>query len=87
MIEMFGIMGLTIRRELTHTRNPHTRPMSRLLIHLLGVNIPVIKLHKLLGVIIDQELCWREQVDYVLQKGVKWVKQYCTDEADERCLS
>jgi len=30
----------------------------------------------LLGVLIDQELQWKEHVNYVLHKGAKWVMQY-----------
>jgi len=33
-------------------------------------------MHKFLGVMLDQELCWKEHCQYVLQKGMKWVMQY-----------
>ena len=33
-------------------------------------------MHKFLGVMLDQELCWKEHCQYMLQKGVKWVMQY-----------
>ena len=26
---------------------------------------------------LDQELHWKDQVNYALQKGMKWVVQYC----------
>ena len=36
----------------------------------------MVATHKFLGVILDQELQWREHVQYTLQKGTKWVTQY-----------
>jgi len=41
-----------------------------------GEDIPIISMHKFLGVMLDQELCWKDQVNYALQKGTKWVMQY-----------
>jgi len=34
-------------------------------------------MHKFLGVMLDQELRLKDQVNYALQKGTKWVAQYC----------
>ena len=36
----------------------------------------IVEVHKFLGVLIDQELCWKEHVNYALCKGTKWVMQY-----------
>ena len=38
--------------------------------------MPVVATHKFLGVILDQELQWKEHIQYALQKGTKWVTQY-----------
>ena len=76
-MDKFGVMGLTRKREPNPGRRPHTRPASRAPIVLQGVEIMVIVAHKFLGVIVDQELHWKEQVNYTLQKGTKWVAQYC----------
>ena len=32
--------------------------------------------HKFLGVMLDQEMQWKEHCQYALQKGMKWVTQY-----------
>jgi len=74
-VSKFGIMGLTRRRE----PNPgmwHTRPVQQWPIFLQGIQVPVVMAHKFLGVILDQELRWKEHVNYALQKGTKWVTQY-----------
>jgi len=39
----------------------------------VGVKVLVVATHKFLGVILDQELRWKEHVQYALQKGTKWV--------------
>src|SRR5882724_4358832 len=49
---------------------------SRRLIYLQGVKVPATTTHKFLGVILDQELCWKDQCQYAVQKGVKWLMQY-----------
>ena len=36
----------------------------------------MVEAHKFLGVLIDQELCWKEHINYMLHKGTKWVMQY-----------
>ena len=51
-------------------------PSNRLPIFLRGIKIPAISVHKFLRVLIDQELCWKDQVNYTLQKGSMWVTQY-----------
>ena len=36
----------------------------------------MVMTHKFLGVILDQELHWKEHIQYALQKGTKSVTQY-----------
>jgi len=48
---------------------PCTKPVQRFPISLQGEEIPVISVQKFLGVMVDQELWWKEQVKYALQKG------------------
>jgi len=69
-------MGLTRRRELDLLRSSKTRPVQRRPIFLQGVKVLAAATHKFLGVMLDQELYWKEHCQYTLQKGVKWVKQY-----------
>ena len=75
-IDKFSIMGLTRKRELNPSGRPPTRPIHRHPITLHGMEIPVVMAHKFLGVIINQELRWKEHINYTLQKGTKWVAQY-----------
>ena len=77
MIDKFSIMGLTSRREQNLLGAPKTRPMQLHLIFLQGVKVLVVANHKFLGVIIDQELWWKEHMNHVLCKGTNWVTQYC----------
>ena len=39
---------------------------------LRGTAIALQASHKFLGVMLDQELCWRQQADYALSKTAKW---------------
>ena len=38
-----------------------------------GTTITLQHLHKFIGVMLDQGLCWKVQVDYALAKATKWV--------------
>jgi len=76
-MDKFSIMGFSRRREPNPAKKPLTMPACRCLIFLQGAEIPVITIHKFLGVMLDQELHWKDHVNYVLQKGTKWVMQYC----------
>jgi len=76
-VDMFGVMGLMRRREPSPLPGPKTRPIQRCPIFLQGVKVLAVTTHKFLGVILDQELCWRTHLHYALQKGTKWVSQYC----------
>src|SRR5882672_3811139 len=75
-LDKFGVMGLTRQREANLARSPATRPLERKPISLQGIEIPVVMAHKFLGVIFDQELRWKDEVNYALMKGTKWVTQY-----------
>lgn len=41
-------------------------------IHVRGITINPTPSHKFLGVILNQELCWRQQADYSLAKGAEY---------------
>jgi len=70
-------MWLTRRREQNLLGAPKTRPMQLHLIFLQGVKVLVVANHKFLGVIINQELRWKEHMNHMLHKGTNWVTQYC----------
>ena len=69
-------MGLTRRREKNPAGKPPTRPIQRHPLFLQGTKVPVVTTHKFLGVMLDQELCWKDHMNYAVQKGTKWVTQY-----------
>jgi len=69
-------MGLTRRREPDPSGRMQTRPIQRRPIYLQGVKVLAMATHKFLGVILDQELHWKEHCQYMVQKGMKWVTQY-----------
>src|SRR5882672_7961481 len=75
-LDKFGIMGMTRRREPNEVRQPPTRPVVCKPIHMCSIEIPAVAMHKFLGVILDQELRWKDQVNSALAKGTKWVSQY-----------
>src|SRR5882672_4550495 len=63
VLNKFGVMGLTRRREPTAGGRPATRPVRHKPISLHGVEVLVVDAHNFLGVIIDQELRWKDQVN------------------------
>jgi len=69
-------MGLTRRREPNPAKRPPTKPTQRHLLVLRDTQIPVVEAHKFLCMLIDQELCWKEHINYMLHKGMKSVMQY-----------
>src|SRR5882724_8740741 len=75
-IDKFGVMGLTRRREPDQSGRMRTRPIQRRPIYLQGVKVLAAATHRFLGIILDQELRWKDQCQYAVQKGVKWVTQY-----------
>jgi len=76
VLKKFRIMGLTRRRELDPSRRLKATPVQRRPICLKEVKVLVVGMYKFLGVMLDQELQWKEHCQYVMQKGVKWVMQY-----------
>ena len=68
-IEKFRIIGFTRRQEPNPMRKPTTRPIRRSPIFLQGVKVPAVSMHKFLGVLLDQELRWKDHINYALQKG------------------
>ena len=75
-LNKFGLMGFTRRREADHSGTKKTKPAMRPNINLPGQTIRLSASHKFLGVILDQELWFKEQGAYALDKGTKWTKQY-----------
>src|SRR5882724_6568579 len=75
-VSKFSIMGLMRRRDLDPSEKMKTRLIQRQPIFLQGIKLPAITTHKFLGVLMDQDLWWKENLPYVLQKGMKWVTQY-----------
>ena len=43
---------------------------------LLGVVISPQAMHKFLGMIMNQELCWKLQADYATAKVANWILAY-----------
>ena len=75
-MDKLGKMGLTRRREMNQESRPHTRPAQWHPIVLQATEIPMVTVYKFLGILIYQELQWKEHVNYALQKGTKWISQY-----------
>ena len=48
-------------------------PACRHPIFLQGIKVPIIGMHRVLGVMLDQELQGKIHINYTLQKGTKWV--------------
>jgi len=74
--DKFGYVGFS-RRRTRNPRNhrrtlPETRPDIKIGQHI----IRPAKSHKFLGLIMDQELCFKEQAAHALAKGTKWVSQF-----------
>ena len=72
----FGLMGLTRKWEHNPTRAKKTHPQTCPSIRLGQHTIKLTATHKFLGVLIDQELCFKEHVNYTLAKGSKYLTQY-----------
>ncbi|KAF8526480.1 hypothetical protein JB92DRAFT_3108284 [Gautieria morchelliformis] len=75
-VEKFGLMGLTRRREKDPTRPRKNRPITRPSIRIGWHVIKPTERHKFLGVIMDQELRFRQQVHHALMKGDAYINQY-----------
>ena len=60
---------MTRKREVNPGSRPPTRPDFRQPIYLQAMEILVVEVHKFLGVLLDQELHWKQHVNYMQQKG------------------
>jgi hypothetical protein len=68
-LDKFGLTGFTRRQEKKSRKRCSTRPLSRPTISLHGKEIKVLTSHKVLGMILDQELRFQEHANYALKKG------------------
>jgi ribonuclease HI len=75
-VEKFGLMGLTRRREKDPTKQGKTRPVVRPPIKIGQHVVKPTTTHKFLGMIIDQELRFKEHANYALKKGEAYISQY-----------
>ena len=53
-----------------------TKPLARPNFSYKDANIKLAKAHKLLGVHLDEELCWNIQAEKVMAKAAKWNHLY-----------
>jgi hypothetical protein len=74
-LEKFQLLDLTRRREAHPGLPGRTRPVHRPDLKLRGHTIKAAPSAKFLGVIIDQELRWKEQGAAMVAKGQAWVAQ------------
>jgi hypothetical protein len=70
-LDKFGLTGFTRRQEKNPRKRHSTRPLSRPTILLHGKESKVLMLHKVLGMILDQELRFKEHANYALKKGTE----------------
>jgi ribonuclease HI len=75
-VEKFGLMGLTRRREKNPMKPSKTRPAARPPIKIGQHVVKPTPTHKFLGLIMDQELRFKEHVNYALKKGEAYISQY-----------
>ena len=75
-INKFGLIGFTRRREKDERGQAKMKPIQRPKLQLRDHTIEPKSSHKFLGIIMDQELRFKEQNMYALQKGTKWLEQY-----------
>jgi hypothetical protein len=73
-LDKFGLMGFTRKHRRDPTMAKKTRPLPRPTVRIGRHIIQPTTRHKVLGVPIDQELCFKEHVNYTLQKGNKWME-------------
>jgi hypothetical protein len=75
-VEKFGLMGLTRRREKNPEKHGRTRPVQRPPIKIGQHVVKPTTTHKFLGLIMDQELRFKEHTNYALKKGETYINQY-----------
>jgi hypothetical protein len=74
-VEKFRLMGLTRRREKNPTKSNKTRPAVRPPIKIGQHIVKPTTTHKFLGLIMDQELRFKEHANYALKKGEAYISQ------------
>ena len=75
-LDKFRLMGLTRKRKPDPTRTRKTHPKTHPSITLGQHTIKPTATHKFLGILIDQELHFKEHINYALAKGSKYLMQY-----------
>ncbi|OJT13951.1 hypothetical protein TRAPUB_9490 [Trametes pubescens] len=71
-----AILALTRRREPTPGQPRRTRPLTRPTAHIAGQAVTPSTSVKHVGVILDQELRFKEHAQYALGKGSFWANQF-----------
>ena len=76
-LNKFGLVGFTRKRETASgTQGKKTRPVTRPHITIGGHKIEATDMHKYLGVIMDQELRYKEHTEYAAWEGEMIMNQY-----------
>jgi hypothetical protein len=75
-VEKFGLMGLTRHREKNPTKQGKTRPVERPPRKIGQHVVKPTMTHKFLGLVMDQELRFKEHANYELKKGEVYISQY-----------
>ena len=75
-LDKFGLMELTRKREPDLTRTRKTHPKTHPSITLGQHTIKLMATHKFFGILIDQELSFKEHANCALAKGSKYLTQY-----------
>src|SRR6266481_3661843 len=66
------LVGFSRRRAPDLQRPGKMTPEVQPTLTIGGTTIKAVTAHKFLGVIFDQELCWKEQAEHVIAKATKW---------------
>ena len=74
--DKFGYVGFSRRRRKDPRNQRRMLPETRLIIKIGQFTIWPASSHKFLGLIMDQELRFKEQAAHALSKGTKWVTQF-----------
>jgi hypothetical protein len=69
-------MIFTRRRSKTPNGPTKTAPIPRPKLSINGINIPTVRSFKLLGIILDDELRFKEHAAHAIAKGTKWINMY-----------
>ena len=74
--DKFGYVGFSRRRRKDPRNQRRTLLETRPVVKIGQFTIRPAPSHKFLGLIMDQELCFKEQAAHALAKGTKWVTQF-----------